>query len=215
MQIRNISENVIRRLPKYIRTLEELESQGRQKTSSAELGELLGFTPSQVRQDFNTFGSFGQQGYGYNVTQLKEDIKDVLGIGYGFKAVLIGVGQVGLSLMESFDFSCCGVKLLAAFDIKPSVIGTEHKGVKVYEASELKEFLENNDVDFGILAVPKQAAQACADELIDCGVKAIWNFTNTEVVGPDSPIITENVHFSDSLLALSYFIKSREDSAKK
>lgn len=213
MVIKSISENVIRRLPKYMRILEELENKCQQKTSSAELGKLLGFTPSQVRQDFNSFGSFGQQGYGYDVAQLRIDIGEILGCGRGYKAVLIGVGQVGLSLMESFDFSVCGAELVAAFEVDPEKIGTEHRGVKVYDVAELSAFLEDHAIDFGVLAVPKAQAQACADQLFANGITAIWNFTNTDVTEPGSKIISENVHFSDSLCVLSYFIKAKQKNA--
>ncbi len=207
----NISQNVIRRMPRYLRRLDELSEKGIERVSSKELGEQLGLTPSQIRQDFSCFGEFGQQGYGYNVAALREQIARVLGMDRDFQAILIGVGNIGHALMDNFCFSDWGFHLAAAFDIKPRLIGREFQNVKVYAMEELSAYIRHNRVDVAVLAVPKEAAIPVAELLTENGIGAIWNFTNVELTGPSSPTIVENVHFSDSLLTLSYYVAERQD----
>ena len=207
----NISQNVIRRMPRYLRWLDELSEKGIERVSSKELGEQLGLTPSQIRQDFSCFGEFGQQGYGYNVAALREQIARVLGMDRDFQAILIGVGNIGHALMDNFCFSDWGFHLAAAFDIKPRLIGREFQNVKVYAMEELSAYIRHNRVDVAVLAVPKEAAIPVAELLTENGIGAIWNFTNVELTGPSSPTIVENVHFSDSLLTLSYYVAERQD----
>lgn len=206
-----VSNNVIRRLPRYLRKLDELSENGVDKISSRQLGELLGLTSSQVRQDFNCFGEFGQQGYGYKISALREQIAAILGMDRGFTAVLIGVGNIGRALMENFCFSDWGINLVAAFDIKPALIGTEYKGVHIYGMEELESYLNENPVDIAVLTVPKTAAISVTETLTGHGIDAIWNFTNVELTEPNSSTIVENVHFSDSLLSLSYYVAERHD----
>ncbi len=206
-----ISNNVIRRLPRYLRKLDDLQADGISRISSKELGEQLGLTPSQIRQDFSCFGEFGQQGYGYNVVALREQIALILGMDRGYQAVLIGAGNLGHALMDNFSFSDCGVKLVAAFDIKESLVGTEFKGVPVLDESQLEEYLKSHDIAIAVLCVPKEVATVVTKVVTDCGIEAIWNFTNIELTEPNSPTIVENVHFSDSLLSLSYFVSERMD----
>ena len=182
----NVSNNVIRRLPRYLRKLDDLNESGVERISSKELGEQLGLTPSQIRQDFSCFGEFGQQGYGYNVLALREQIAGILAMDRGFH-------------------------LAAAFDIKPHLIGTEFQGVKIYGMDELTAYIRENRVDVAVLAVPKEAAIPVTKLLTDSGIEAIWNFTNVELTEPNSRTIVENIHFSDSLLALSYFVAERKD----
>ena len=208
-----VSNNVIRRLPRYLRKLDELSEGGIDKISSRQLGDLLGLTSSQVRQDFNCFGEFGQQGYGYNVAALRAQIAGILGMERGFSAILVGVGNIGRALMENFCFSDWGVELSAAFDIKPALIGTEYKGMHIYGMDELETYLRDNRVDIAVLTVPKTAAVPVTERLTKSGVDAIWNFTNVELTEPNSSTIVENVHFSDSLLSLSYFVAERRDEA--
>ena len=207
----NISQNVIRRMPRYLRRLDELSEKGIERVSSKELGEQLGLTPSQIRQDFSCFGEFGQQGYGYNVAALREQIARVLGMDRDFQAILIGVGNIGHALMDNFCFSDWGFHLAAAFDIKPRLIGREFQNVKVYAMEDLSAYIRHNRVDVAVLAVPKEAAIPVAELLTENGIGAIWNFTNVELTGPSSPTIVENVHFSDSLLTLSYYVAERQD----
>lgn len=206
-----VSNNVIRRLPRYLRKLDELQGNGINRISSFELGQQLGLTPSQIRQDFSCFGEFGQQGYGYNVSGLREQIASILGMDRGYKAILVGVGNIGHALMDNFSFAECGVELAAAFDIKESLIGTEFKGVPILAEAQLEEYLKANDIALAVLCVPKEVAVNVTKILTDNGIEAIWNFTNMELTEPNSPIIVENVHFSDSLLSLSYFVSERMD----
>ena len=207
----SISHNVIRRMPRYLRRLDELSESGVERVSSKELGEQLGLTPSQIRQDFSCFGEFGQQGYGYNVRALREQIAGILGMDRGFQAILIGVGNIGHALMDNFCFSDWGFHLAAAFDIKPNLIGREFQDVKIYAMEELSEYIHSHRVDVAVLAVPKEAAIPVTQLLTENGIDAIWNFTNVELTGPGSPTIVENIHFSDSLLTLSYFVAERRD----
>ena len=208
-----MSNNVIRRLPRYLRKLDELSESGVDKISSRQLGDLLGLTSSQVRQDFNCFGEFGQQGYGYNIAALRTQIAGILGMERGFTAILVGVGNIGRAMMENFCFSDWGVNLAAAFDIKPALIGTEYRGVHIYSMDELEKYLDENKADIAVLTVPKTAAVPVTERLTASGIDAIWNFTNVELTEPNSSTIVENVHFSDSLLSLSYFVAELRDEA--
>ena len=208
-----MSNNVIRRLPRYLRKLDELSESGVDKISSRQLCDLLGLTSSQVRQDFNCFGEFGQQGYGYNIAALRAQIAGILGMERGFTAILVGVGNIGRAMMENFCFSDWGVNLAAAFDIKPALIGTEYRGVPIYSMDDLEKYLGENKADIAVLTVPKTAAVPVTERLTASGIDAIWNFTNVELTEPNSSTIVENVHFSDSLLSLSYFVAERRDEA--
>ena len=206
-----VSNNVIRRLPRYLRKLDDLMAGGVSRISSKELGVQLGLTPSQIRQDFSCFGEFGQQGYGYNVPALREQIASILGMDRGFRAILIGVGNIGHALMDNFCFSDWGFHLAAAFDIKPELIGTSFQGVPILSMEELADYIRSNPVDVAVLAVPKEAAIPVTELLTESGIEAIWNFTNVELTEPNSSTIVENIHFSDSLLSLSYYVAERKD----
>ncbi len=206
-----VSNNVIRRLPRYLRKLDELSESGVDKISSRQLGDLLGLTSSQVRQDFNCFGEFGQQGYGYNIAALRAQIAGIMGMERGFTAILVGVGNIGRAMMENFCFADWGVNLAAAFDIKPALIGTEYNGVHIYGMDELESYLAEHETDIAVLTVPKTAAIPVTERLTKSGIDAIWNFTNVELTEPNSSTIVENVHFSDSLLSLSYYVAERRD----
>lgn len=206
-----VSNNVIRRLPRYLRKLDELMKSGVSRISSFELGQQLGFTPSQIRQDFSCFGEFGQQGYGYNVQALHNEIANILGTDRGFSAILIGTGNIGHALMDNFCFSSWGFNLICAFDINPELVGKMFNGVPVKHIDELGDFLQDNRIDVAVLAVPQEAAKPVTELLTLQGIDAIWNFTNVDITAPGSTTIVENVHFSDSLLSLSYFISERQD----
>ncbi len=206
-----VSNNVIRRLPRYLRKLDELMNSGVSRISSFELGQQLGLTPSQIRQDFSCFGEFGQQGYGYNVAALHGQIASILGTDRGYSAILVGAGNIGHALMDNFCFSAWGFSLAAAFDIDPELIGTEFNGVPILSMDSLEDYLHYNRVDVAVLTVPKHAAIPVTDMLTENGVEAIWNFTNVDLTAPNSSIIVENVHFSDSLLSLSYYVSERID----
>ena len=166
----------------------------------------MNLTASQIRQDLSCFGEFGQQGYGYNVESLRSEIAEILGMNLGHTAVLLGVGNLGHALMENFHFERSGFRLTAAFDIDPDIIGREISGLKVLPVSQLPEYLKQNPTSVGILTVPRTAAPIMSEQLIEGGVRGIWNFTNIELRIDTPGVIVENVHFSDSLLALSYLI---------
>ena len=208
-----VSNNVIRRLPRYLRKLDELTERGVGRISSFDLGAELGLTPSQIRQDFSCFGEFGQQGYGYNVAALREQVATILGVNRGFRAVLIGVGNIGRALMDNFCFREWGFTLVSAFDVRPELIGTELSGVPIRSMDELEAFLSENRIDAAVLCVSREAAIPVTGRLTACGIRAIWNFTNVELTEPGSSILVENVHFSDSLLSLRYYIAEQKDEA--
>lgn len=207
-----MSNNVIRRLPRYLRKLDELKAAGVDRISSGELGRQMGLTSSQIRQDFSCFGEFGQQGYGYNVTALRGEIASILGMNRDFSVILVGVGNIGRALIENFCFEQYGFHMLAAYDIRPELIGTDIGGMTIREISQLNDLLESKDVDVAVLCVPKTLAQEAASNLVKHGVHAIWNFTNVELELSDPNVIVENIHFSDSLLALGYFLSESIDS---
>ena len=206
-----VSNNVIRRLPRYLRKLDELSEQGVTRVSSSELGQQLGLTPSQIRQDFSCFGEFGQQGYGYHVPALREQVAGILGMDRNFRAVLVGVGNIGHALIDNFCFSDWGFRLAAAFDVKPEIIGSTINKVPILSMEELPAYLDEQEIHIAVLAVPKEAAVPVTEVLTAHGVEAIWNFTNVELTEPNSSILVENMHFSDSLLSLSYYVAERID----
>lgn len=209
-----VSNNVIRRLPRYLRKLDELSENGVTRVSSFDLGQQLGLTPSQIRQDFSNFDKFGQQGYGYNVSALRTAIAGILGLDRGYKVILVGVGNLGRALLCNFKFKDWGFDVMAAFDTNPELIGKEYNGTKVLASTELEQFITENHVDAVVLCVPKSVAVNTASFLLSHGIDAIWNFTNAELVEPGDPAIIENIHFSDSLLSLSYYITSRHGEAE-
>ena len=208
-----VSTAVIRRLPRYYRQLFELQQKGVERISSSALGKSMGLTASQIRQDLFCFGGFGQQGYGYKVESLREEIGGILGVNQGHTVVVLGAGNLGCALIENFKFNANGFQLLAAFDINPAIVNTTISGVPVVHADRLEEYLRHNPVSVGLLTVPMAAAQAMADRLVRCGVGGLWNFTNYEISAPEQ-VVVESVHFSDSLLALSYMITQRERSGE-
>ena len=204
-----VSTAVIRRLPRYYRHLSELQEAGTVRISSSALGKSMGLTASQIRQDLFCFGEFGQQGYGYKVESLKEEIGEILGISRGHTLIVVGTGNLGRAIIENFRFSGNGFRVLAAFDVNPQIVGTEISGIPVYHSDRLEAFIAEHPVNVGMLTVPISAAQETADRLTAAGVKGIWNFTNYELTEPED-VVVESVHFSDSLLALSYMITQRE-----
>lgn len=210
-----VSTAVIRRLPRYYRHLAELQKKGVVRISSGALGKSMGLTASQIRQDLFCFGEFGQQGYGYNVDVLREEIGNILGVNRGHTIVVVGAGNLGKALMGNFKFSHIGFRLAAAFDINEKTVGTTIAGTPVYHEDQLEGFVRSHHVDVGLLAVPRLVAQSVADKLVNAGVKGIWNFTNQELFLPGhEDVIVESVHFSESLLALSYMISQEEDEEK-
>ena len=209
MKKENISDAVIRRLPRYYRHLNELCSRGVVRISSHSLGQEMSITASQIRQDFSCFGEFGQQGYGYNVEELKAEIGHILGVDNDHHLIMIGVGNLGHALLQNFPFSQCGFTVDAAFDVSPAVIGTAVNGVPICSMSELDTFIQSHSVDVVVLTIPQTVAQDTADHLISLGVKGFWNFTNIELSSQVPDVQFENIHFADSLLTLSYLIANR------
>ena len=196
-----ISEAIIKRLPKYYRALRNLSAQGKSKISSHALAELLGITASQVRQDFCSFGGFGQQGYGYDVENLKQELANIMGLSREYNVVIIGAGNIGKALGGYQGFQKYGFKVVAMFDAMPQV--NDVNGIKVYNMTEFDDFVKNNQVDMAVIATPKAAAQEVADKIISTGIKSIWNFAPIDLTVPEEVII-ENISMSESLLVLSY-----------
>jgi redox-sensing transcriptional repressor len=215
MKRSNISNNVIRRLPMYLRKLDDLAYHGIDRISSGELGKQMGLTPSQIRQDFSCFGEFGQQGYGYNVSLLREEVATILGAKRNYSVILAGVGNLGHALIENFGFDRHGFHILAGFDVNPEFVGTEVAGVPIYSSNDIPDFLRKNHVDIGVLATPRRMAKAVGSILAENGIRAIWNFTNVELELKKPDIIIENVHFSDSLLVLSYYLDKEDAPAEE
>lgn len=199
-----ISDAVIRRLPRYYRYLEELIDNGITRISSGELSERMGLTASQVRQDFNHFGGFGQQGYGYNVESLHAEIAKILGIDNLHNVVVIGAGHLGQALVNYPNFIKRGFDIIALFDKDPSLIGTVVNGLTVMPDSEIESFVKNNNVDIAVLTIPKSEALPMAKLLDKCGIKGIWNFASMDLELPGSNVVIESAHLSDSIMRLSY-----------
>lgn len=206
MSEKKVPSVVIKRLPRYYRYLGELLNQGINRISSNALSQKMNVTASQIRQDFNYFGGFGQQGYGYNVEYLYGEIGDILGLNDGDTTIIIGAGNLGRALANHGTFEKRGFKLIGIFDNDDNVIGTEINGIRVMSINELEVFMSKNRVDIGILTVPKSAVQETAKRLANYGIRGILNFAYTEIELPDS-IAVENVHLSDSLMTLAYNMK--------
>ena len=203
----NISDAVIRRLPRYYRQLTELCNRGVVRISSHSLGQEMNITASQIRQDFSCFGEFGQQGYGYNVEELRAEIGHILGVDNDHHLVMIGVGNLGHALLHNFPFAQTGFVVDAAFDVAESLIGTSINGVPVYAMDTMDEYIRTHQVDVVVMTVPQHVAQETATHLIDMGIRGFWNFTNVELVSRPG-VKFENIHFADSLLTLSYRISN-------
>ena len=209
MKKSNISDTVIRRLPRYYRHLTDLQNRGIVRISSQSLGQEMGITASQIRQDFSCFGEFGQQGYGYNVEELRSEIGHILGVDNDHHIILVGVGNLGRALLNNFAFAQNGFVVGAAFDVNPSIIGTQINGVSVHSIEQLDQYIRDHRVDVVVLTVPQAVAQSTAVHLIDLGIRGFWNFTNVELVSSQPDVKFENIHFADSLLTLSYRISNR------
>lgn len=210
----NISMAVVRRLPKYHRYLGDLLNNDIRRVSSQELSRITGFTASQIRQDLNCFGGFGQQGYGYNVDELYKEIGKILGLDRMYKTVIIGAGNVGRAIANYTFFDESGFKLHGMFDNSPKKIGDNIKNITVMPIDELESFVKENEIEIGILCTPKEGTQKIAEKLVECGIKGIWNFAPVDLK-LDSNVIIENVHLSESLFTISYLLKEQDESKKK
>ncbi len=202
-----VSMVAIRRLPKYYRYLKDLMDKDIEKISSKDLGDIMGFTASQIRQDLNNFGGFGQQGYGYNVRELHAEVGKILGLDKGYNVIIIGAGNLGQALVNYTNFEKTGFDCKAMFDINPRLIGMMMRDIKIYDFDGIEEYIENNDVDIAFVCTNKESAQDVASRLCRAGkIRAIWNFAPTDITTPEG-IIVENVHLIDSLLTVTYRIK--------
>ncbi|MCD8341053.1 MAG: redox-sensing transcriptional repressor Rex [Clostridiales bacterium] len=213
MKKEKVSNAVIRRLPRYYRTLHLLEQEGYERISSSALGSSMGITASQIRQDLSCFGEFGKQGYGYEIAGLLREIADILGMNNHYSAIILGAGNLGRALIRNFSFSANGFTLRAAFDVDPALIGSTIGEVPVYALETLPDYMAAHSIQVGVLTVPRSVAQPMAEKLIDGGVKGIWNFTNMELDVRGSGVTVESVHFADSLLALGYLISDNQKDA--
>lgn len=206
-----VSSAVVKRLPRYYRYLRELITQGRMRISSGELSALMNVTASQIRQDLNCFGGFGQQGYGYNVNYLFARISDILGVSKGFHAVIIGAGDLGRALVHLSMFEKRGVDIVGMFDTGEGIVGESVADVEVMALDTLEDFCREHIVDIAVITCPKEQVKPIADRLVACGVKGLWNYMGVELKYNHREIVVENVHLGDSLMILNYKIASRDE----
>lgn len=205
----NVSSAVIKRLPRYFRYLRILIREGKMRISSAELSRRMNITASQIRQDLNCFGGFGQQGYGYNVTYLYARICELLGVSAGFQAVIIGGGNLGRALAKNEMFEKRGVDVVAIFDVDEALVGTTVNDIPILHIDEFERYAATHTVDMAVLTLPKAQALEMAQRIAETDIVGIWNFTGQELDSVDGNLIVENVHLGDSLMTLNYRLNSR------
>ena len=206
-----ISKAVVSRLPRYYRYLEELRTQKIERISSKELSKMMNVTASQIRQDLNNFGGFGQQGYGYNVQYLYDEISKLMGLDVTHKMVIVGAGNLGQAIANYGNFKNRGFEITALFDRNPELIGKKTANAEILDIEYLYDYVKENNVDIVALTLPKDPARKIAEQLVECGVKAFWNFAHTDLRF-SSDIIVENVHLSESLMKLTYQISEKNES---
>jgi len=204
-----VSNAIIRRLPRYRRYLNELRKQGVKKISSNELSELIGYTASQIRQDLNTFGGFGQQGYGYTVDSLFNEINRILGLDREYKTIVVGIGNLGQAITNYTYYYKIGFNIVGLFDVNPKLVGLSINDVLVRDFSEMSDFVKENNIDIAIICVNRENAQKVTNVLVDAGIEGIWNFAPLDLDVPEH-VAVENVHLSDSLHTLSFMVRSNE-----
>lgn len=218
MEEKEISQAVISRLPRYFRYLGELKDTGKERISSQELSGIMKVTASQIRQDLNNFSKFGQQGYGYNVEYLYNEIGKILGLHKKHHLVLIGAGNLGQAIANYMNFEKRGFIISGIFDIDQELIGKKVRDIPVRPMEELESFVKEHNIDIGVLTIPKDAAVDAAKRLVSCGIHGIWNFAHVDLNVPED-VLVENVHLSDSLMKLSYNInrygESKSDRSDK
>ena len=208
MDDKNISQAVVPRLSRYYRYLGDLRGSGIERISSQDLSKLMNVTASQIRQDFNNFGGFGQQGYGYNVEYLYNEIAKILGLNEKHNLIIIGAGNLGQALANYMNFERRGFIVRGIFDKNPDLYGKELRGIVVQPVEKIEDFVRENAIDIAVLTIPKDGAVKTAEKLVRCNIKAIWNFAHVDLKVPES-IVVENVHLSDSLMKLSYGIANQ------
>ena len=209
---KDISKAVIKRLPRYYRYLGVLEEAGVERISSGELSRQMQVTASQIRQDLNNFGGFGQQGYGYNVHHLRQEIAMILGLDHTNNMIVVGAGHLGQALANYANFERNSFHVIGIFDVNPDIIGRKVRGVEIMSVDELPDFLHHHDVEIAALTLPKENAREMAEVLVKNGIHAIWNFAHTDLnlIVPDD-VAVQNVHLSESLMRLSYSLQSRQE----
>ena len=210
MEEKEISQAVISRLPRYFRYLGVLKDEGVERVSSHDLSRIMHLTASQIRQDLNHFGGFGQQGYGYNVENLYDEIGKILGLDKEHNLIIIGAGNLGQALANYMNFERRGFIFRGIFDNNPAIVGTKVRDIEVRPMEDVKAFVEKNNIDIAVLTVPKSCAASIAEQLVSYGIKAIWNFAHVDLNVPEE-IQVENVHLLDSLMKLSYNLVSHEN----
>ncbi len=210
MENKEISQAVISRLPRYFRYLGELKDEGIERISSQELSDIMKVTASQIRQDFNNFGGFGQQGYGYKVEYLYEEIGKILGLDKKHNLIIVGAGNLGQALANYVNFERRGFLFKGMFDNNPELYGKKIREMEVRPMAELPDFVRDNNIDIAVLTIPKTSAVAVAEQLVKDGIKGIWNFAHVDLNVPKE-IQVENVHLSDSLMKLTYNINRYEE----
>jgi len=203
-----ISMAVIRRLPKYYRYLGDLLTRDINRISSQELSKLTGFTASQIRQDLNNFGGFGQQGYGYNVDELHKQLGKILGLDKTYNTVIVGAGNLGQAVANYRGFEDAGFKVVSLFDKNPKLIGLKIRDIETRDVDNLESYITENNIEIGVISTPKEYGQDIADKFVRSGIKGIWNFAPTDLKVPDD-VVVENVHLNESLFTLSYLLKER------
>jgi redox-sensing transcriptional repressor len=208
---KEISQAVVGRLPRYVRYLGELRDEGIERVSSQELSDIMQVTASQIRQDLNTFGGFGQQGYGYNVGHLYDEIGKILGLNREHRLIIVGAGHLGQALVNYSNFERRGFLFCGLFDSDPKVCGKKIRSIAVRPMEEMAGFIRDHNIDIAVLTIPKNAAVETAEQLAACGIKGIWNFAHVDLRLPGH-IQVENVHLSDSLMKLSYNLSSSEEA---
>ena len=206
---KGVSIQVIRRLPRYYRFLTDLEAQGVDKISSTKLADVMSSTASQIRQDLNCFGGFGQQGYGYSVPILREEIGKILGLDHIHKTVLIGAGNLGRAIATHLNVENLGFRLTAIFEKDEKLIGTMLRGIRVLPDEEIERYISASQVDTAVLAMPKEAVEKMADRLYAVGIRNFWNFSHYDISRKYDDVVVENVHLSDSLMTLCYRINEK------
>ncbi len=211
MEEKEISQAVVGRLPRYLRYLGELRDEGIERVSSQELSDIMQVTASQIRQDLNTFGGFGQQGYGYNVGHLYDEIGKILGLNREHRLIIVGAGHLGQALVNYSNFERRGFLFCGLFDSDPKVCGKKIRSIAVRPMEEMAGFIRDYNIDIAVLTIPKNAAVETAEQLAACGIKGIWNFAHVDLRLPGH-IQVENVHLSDSLMKLSYNLSSSEEA---
>nr|WP_287933348.1 redox-sensing transcriptional repressor Rex [Ruminococcus sp.] len=210
-----ISMSVIRRLPRYYRFISELADSGEQRISSGKLAELMNVTASQIRQDFNCFGGFGQQGYGYSISYLKSEMENILGLNKVNNAIILGAGNLGKAVALHINFAERGFNTKGIFETNPNIIGTKINDIEVMPESQVDEFIKNNDISIAMLCIPRQSVATIIDRLYNCGIKAYWNFSHFDIARKYSDTVVENVHMTDSLMTLSYRMNEKLKSEEK